>query len=412
MSDQRLLLLVLAAIYLSECFVWVGYGAVAVRSLVGRRFRVVDPPTFPGNDRGGWVLLNPLPTGAVFVCRQWPAVLSGDAAGPATGQSVNFTTRPPADVRPVRWADVRDVRHDGDAVTVAGAAFARAADEPAAARLTRLLTELAAPNPDARRRRIDRALAAAFDASIARRRVEMYWRATRLLRPLCGLLFVLLFVVLPIVVALGRFADTILHLLPPMLGCWAGIVVTFVAAHRRLLPNERLERWKAAAVMLFAPTAAIRAPDAISRHVLADADPAAAAAALLDDDRFAAFAGRVLRDLRYPLPDKSDAGNGGGAKNGDGGADAAAGAGAAAAAAFRARLAALVEQLARGRGVDVSAWATAPAPSDPDHQSFCPRCRTEYVVEQGTCRDCGDLPLEPLTPAARPEPRGEPAGHT
>ena len=386
MSEQRLLLLVLVAIYLSECFVWVGYGAVAFRSLAGRRFRAADPPVFPGNDRGGWVLLNPLPLGTVFVCRQWPAVLSRDAAGPATGQSVNFTARPPADVPMVHWEAVRDARYDGDRVTVGGRPFARAADEPGAARLAALLTELAATKPDQRERQIDRALAQAFDASTVRRRVEMYWRATRLLRPLCLLFFCLLFVVLPTVVYLGHFSSTIFQLLPLMLGCWAAIVVTFFAIHGRLLPHDRLERWKATATMLLAPTAAIRSPDVISRHLLAAADPAAVAAALCDHEQFAAFASRALRDLRYPLPPKGTA------------VDAEA---EAAAAAFRQKLASHVARVMQGRDVEAAAALTMPAPSDPAHRSFCPRCQTEYVVEQGTCRDCGELPLEPLAqPAA------------
>src|SRR5947199_254181 len=61
MGELESLLLVLALIYLSECLVWVRRGALAIRNWRGRNSRIVDPGALLGNQRGGFLLANPLP---------------------------------------------------------------------------------------------------------------------------------------------------------------------------------------------------------------------------------------------------------------------------------------------------------------------------------------------------------------
>ena len=61
MSDLQLLFLVLALLYGWECACWVGRGSVAIRSWLGRRWRITHPGTLLGNQRGGFVFAHPLP---------------------------------------------------------------------------------------------------------------------------------------------------------------------------------------------------------------------------------------------------------------------------------------------------------------------------------------------------------------
>ena len=54
MTDWQILFIVLGAIYLSECIVWVPRGTVALASALGRRYRPSPPFSFIGNDNGGF----------------------------------------------------------------------------------------------------------------------------------------------------------------------------------------------------------------------------------------------------------------------------------------------------------------------------------------------------------------------
>ncbi|QOV88872.1 hypothetical protein [Humisphaera borealis] len=387
MTDQRMLLLVLIVIYLSECFIWIGFGAVAFRT-GWRRFRPVDPPTFPGNDRGGWAMLNPFPPfGEVFVCHQWPVVVTPEQVGPQTGQSINFRERPATESLELPWVAAGKLEGNGSKLSLGGEPMMRLPDEAAAEHFRKVLARLAKVSPDQRPEQISRAIRTAFDTAAIEKRLDEYWRLTSLLRTLSLLFFGLLFLLLPISIYLERFADTVYRVLPMLLLTWVAVMFFYFRAHRRLMPADRLVRWKGLVTMVFAPTAAIRASDAVSRHLLTGFDPVAVGAVLLDDKTFAEFATRILQDLRIPLPArKSDNRNGAAdpAKSDE------------LATAFRARLTDEVVVLMRKRRVDIDALLGPPTPADPALRSYCPRCRLEYLVETGTCRDCGERPLVQL----------------
>lgn len=383
MNDQQILLLVLILIYLSECFVWVGHGAVAMR-LVWRRFKPVDPPLFPGNDRGGWALLNPFPPfGCVFVCHQWPVVVTPQQVGPETGQSINFRERPPTGALVMPWAAAGKLIGSGSKLKLAGEPMMRLPDEPAADHFVELLYRIAKLPAEQRQAAIDRAIADSFDVAAIRKRVEEFTRRTWLLKTLSMMFFMLLFVLLPVSIYLERFTATVYSILPMLLLTWIAAMAFYFRAHRKLLPREWLPRWKGLVTMMFVPTATIRAVDVISRHLLTGFDPVAVAAEVMDDATFADFATRTLRDLRRPLPVRlhsTEITPTGSAEQ------------EALASDFRARIADQVEKQMAKRGVAVEP-AAPEQPSDPVLRSYCPRCRLEYLVEAGTCRDCGEMPL-------------------
>lgn len=383
MTDQQILLLALILIYLSECFVWVGHGAVAVRVL-WRRYHAVDPPLFPGNERGGWAFLNPFPPfGTVFVCHQWPVVVTPEQVGPETGQSVNFRERPPTGALVMSWAAAGKLSGSGSRLMLAGEPMMRLPDESSADHFAVLLHRIARLPADQRQVAIDRAVSESFDVDAVVRRVDEFHRQTWLLRTLSLMFFSLLFLLLPTSIYLERFTATVYSILPLMLLTWIVAMWLFFRAHRRLLPGDRLARWKSLVTMMFAPTAVIRATDSISWNLLSGRDPVAVGAALMDDRTFAEFATRTLRDLRRPLPlsiHSTEITPTGSTEHES------------LAAEFRAKIAVQVMKLMEKRGVAVEA-SELDAPSEPTLRSYCPRCRLEYLVESGTCRDCGEMKL-------------------
>ena len=143
----------------------------------------------------------------------------------------------------------------------------------------------------------------------------------------------------------------------------------FARAHRALYPGARPERFFQLALMLPAPTVALRAGDKLSRTLLVTAHPIAAALALLDDSERTRVVHAVLRDLRTPrVPVCTERA-------------------AAIERAHRTSVGRCAEAAARAAGVDVE--AAFAAPSKPRYAStYCPRCHTAYR-DAGVCADCG-----------------------
>jgi hypothetical protein len=127
---------------------------------------------------------------------------------------------------------------------------------------------------------------------------------------------------------------------------------------------------------LLSPAAAMRAAEVLIRDGLVEFHPLAVAAAISTKDRLAALARPALLDLEHPRPDELPEEP---------------------AAAridewFRKKLLKRLVALLRRAEVDPDDLRRPPEPLG-DSRSYCPRCRNQYVMSEGTCTDCGGLPL-------------------
>src|SRR5713226_4127293 len=147
MGDLEGLLLVVAAIYLAECVVWVPRGAVVFHRYWIKTWRLLHPSAVIGNDRGGLFLANPLPPlGTVLLSRQFMVSLSPEAAYSYTAASINPNWRPVQLARHVRWEQIQSVEVEGKAVFVNAEPFFRAASPLAARPLADFLRRLRSLN--------------------------------------------------------------------------------------------------------------------------------------------------------------------------------------------------------------------------------------------------------------------------
>jgi hypothetical protein len=316
MSDGQVLFLVLVAIYLSDCLIWVRHDAVAFVAPSLRRWRLRRPSATFGNERGGVVLVNPLPPlGRIYVCPLVPAGLLPET--PAW---------PEEDSRPA-----------------AEAALARALDTEAVARGVAEQAQISGP-----------------------------------LQISCNLLLAYLLGLAPLAAWLHGLEATLGGILAGLALMLALAVGQWWLLHRKAFPERRFERRLHAFLMLIAPPGAIRAHDALSRDALAGFHPLAVARVLLPPQRFEAFARRTLLELRHPEPGAELPG-------------------------LQAPLLAACERLVRDAGLDLEALLAPPAPEE-GCRSYCPRCRTQYALNQGRCSECVEqlLVAFPQPLASRP----------
>src|SRR5258708_36785352 len=119
MGDLEGLLLVVAAIYLAECVVWVPRGAVVFHRYWIKTWRLLHPSAVIGNDRGGLFLANPLPPlGTGLLSRQFMVSLSPEAAYSYTAASINPNWPPTQLARHLGWEAIQTVRVGVQAVCV------------------------------------------------------------------------------------------------------------------------------------------------------------------------------------------------------------------------------------------------------------------------------------------------------
>lgn len=372
MTDEQFLLLIFGALYLAECLEWLPRWYAGFSSVAGRNWRVRRPSRELGNASAGLLWKFPLPPLGTFVASQpLPFAVGNGGVLACALHSPNPGGKAPAPESFATWQELGTLRRDGKQLLVGGRTFLKVCSEREAAHLARLLGSLA-DAPAAERERIaHQRLRRAFALESARRRLDAFRRASRPLRILCNLLFVLLFACIPPVVWYWGFEDTWPYLLVALLAFMLSCATVFHSLHRRLFPLGKGERWTNALLACVAPHHAIRLVDAAARGLLSDFHPLACARLLLDPADFRDFAARWYRDLKFPISDASS----------DFVREKAA---------TRSWWIAETSAFLERCGLDEKTLLASPI-ADDTNGSFCPRCHTAFELRNAVCADCGGM---------------------
>jgi hypothetical protein len=383
MSDLELLFLALAVIYGLECACWVRRGSVVFLTWLGRQWRVAHPGTLLGNQRGGVIFAHPLPPlGTLLAANQFPLSLSPDAVLAYVALSINPGGRPIQTEELFRFDDIRTVQVSGKKVLVNGEVLLQAPSPAFAEHLAQHLRELSKLAPAKREGAIEEIFRRLFDTEALEKRWHEFQKAAARLPLLANFLFVYLFVFAPLLIwyfGLKR--------------CWPGLALGLIAftlssailfrrAHKVLCPAAEEERFSHFLIVLLSPATTIRARDALSRPLLEAFHPLAVAKVFCSDQQFREFAGKALREIRYPglpvcpraepLAQEAERYS-------------------------RALLQKTVERFLSQSGLDPEALAEPPAPADETCRSYCPRCLAQFTTSEGVCADCGGLALAPFS---------------
>lgn len=393
LSEPALFYLVLAALYLSECVTFVRKDALAVMRNWFAGWTVRCPSGLFGSQERGLILSNPVPPfGASLLAQAWPFSPSPEGLQAYAALTIHPEGRTREGGPFIPWPEVAGLVVE-DRVLRAGTVEIGRADSDAGARAwASMLGDLAKAYPADREDALQRAIDRSFDRVAAMRRAQELEDAGRWVRRLGIVLWLHLFVAVPVVVMLQGIVFTwpILALIMLLL-MWT-IAGLFFRAHVKLHPAASGERLQAVFLFTFLPTAAIRAVDYLSRATMAGLHPLAVAHALLDADAFKAHARKVLLDARTPLKPENRA------------EDPRA---LAAEAWYRGRLKTALERFVRQQGMDPETLCAAPAPRDASSKSYCPRCDAQYTLAEGTCSTCGAIELRPLAVFTEP-PKTDP----
>ncbi len=387
MTDNQSLLLVLVLLTLWESGVWVRNDAIVFVLGWSGQFRPDHPASLAGLHRVGLThgtLVPPLEP--PLVCPAWPVSLSPEGACAYVSQALHPEGRLPQSDVLVRWEDLRKVEAGGGEVRVNGAPFAKGLPAAIARRAATRMEEIAKLPPEAREAAIRKALAESFDLDALAARLAELRKRTFWLRAACNTLFLHLFVVSPALVIRWEAPFAVLVIFPVLVFLMIVTCTLFARAHRALHPHGRGDRLRNLLPMTVYPPMAVRALDRVATGVLDGFHPLAAAALLCPQGTFERFARTVLLDLRHPIapvwPSADPAVQ-------------------AVERWWRELVLTQAEKFLRRQKLDPEALTAPPAPMDGKSRTYCPRCRDQYVLERGTCKDCGGLELVAL-PAGKP----------
>ena len=377
MSEGQTLLLILILLYLTECLIWVKRESVAFVSGMGGRWRLTVPPSWLGNANGGILFLNPLPpAGRVFLSHLSPISISPSGICAYNLQTLPSEARSPSQTgRFLPFSKVTRSTTDGVYLLVNDERFAKCATARQARTLATLIGEMAKA-PAAKRERLARNwISKQFATDDAAARLREGNAVIQPMRELSLLLFLFLFVVTPVLVTSFGLTGLIIPVAAVMVILAVLIGILFYRAHKQLFPAETSERFENLVKMILCPPVSIRAPDILTRNLLAEYSPIVLAS-LLAGSSEQQFVRAFILDLRHPL--KHEVSDETAAKTIDWTA--------------AEQLNVCLEQVKAGRYLKPEDLS-APTQREENSITYCPRCLCQFVLTAAECPDCPGVEL-------------------
>jgi hypothetical protein len=231
-----------------------------------RRWTCGQGATFPGNERGGFIMVDPTNLeGSVVVCHVWPFSVSPQGL---TNIAVDGGTRLPPEVRYIPFDEIQTIRAEFGDIHVNGKRLAHVSSSVLASHLARQIERIRRMPLDGRASEIKDAVRETFDQSAATTRWAWFAERTRALSALCFALFTIVFVISPAVfIVLGPYPFW-MYLLAGVLAITVSTSIAYFRTHAAMYPDSRYERWVHAVSMTFLPVGAIRYVDKLSRDAL------------------------------------------------------------------------------------------------------------------------------------------------
>ena len=379
-SDGQTLLLILALLYLTECLIWVKKQSVGFISLSGRRSRLATPISWLGNANGAMLILNPLPPpGRLFLSHLLPISISPWGVCAFNSQTLPSGARPATQTGEVLpFSSIKKSSTDGVYLVLNGQKFAKCATPKQAKALADIIETVSTAKVSKREGLVRSWLSKQFDARAATRLWREADESIGVIRWVCSIFFVFMFVGIPLLVTFYGLEQLLIPLAVGILALAVQIAILFFSAHRKLFRSESQERFESLVKMIVCPPVSLRAADVLTKNLLGDYSPIVVANVLGGAGAAGQqFARDFVLDLQHPLkhevPDEK------------------------AVETINwmnvAQLKACLDHIERDGRVKVDSLLQVAEPEG-ESVSYCPRCGVQFVAGAGgECPDCPGVGL-------------------
>jgi hypothetical protein len=372
MTDGETLLLILILVYLSDCLIWVKRESVAFISIWGGRWRLTVPASWLGNANGAVMFLNPVPpAGRIHLSHLLPISISPSGICAYNLQTLPSEARSPAQTGQfLPFNKIKTAATEGVYLVVNDEKFAKCATAGQAKMLDQLIREIVKASTTKRERILREWMQKQFAVDDAAARLKEGKAMIEPVQELSLILFLFLFVFTPTLTSIFGLMPLIIPVAVVMIVLAVLTGIMFFRAHKRLFPKEGSERFENLIKMILCPPVSIRAPDVLSRNLLADYSPIVLAS-LLAGSGEQQFVRSFVLDLQHPL--KHEVSDEVAEKTMRWAVDE--------------QLNFCLERFLKPEDL------RAPSSREKDSISYCPRCRCQYVVSETDCPDCPGVAL-------------------
>lgn len=349
MRELATLLAIVLLVYLFQCLCWAPPSATVFSLESGKSGRRKRGYLWSAlNLTGYWA--NPLPPLQPLLVVSWPQV--------QPEPEILRVTQTDSEPVSLPWEQLTVTRSgtkllcNGQVVLRGGADQIKSHQE--------FLEKLKRAKTKERKKLIDAWLRKATDTEAIEERLKLFGRKSRWLDIAVNLQFFLLFMIVP--TSFFRFGSRAL---------WPTVAAVIMASifiawqfwrlHKSFFPGDGDARFQSVFSAVLSPIYAIRAGDALARHLMAGFHPIAVAGVVCQPQEFEAFAGEQLRIDKFSQWGTSW---------------------------HQEQLQLALARMLEKKSVDVKRLLAAPE-RDENCVMYCPRCRAQYTKTREDCTDCG-----------------------
>lgn len=382
MTDIQILGLAVTLYYLWDCLLWApprtfvfttrifsGWSRSESLQLLRRRHLLLH-------------FLSPIPPAGQTFSGTIPAVsFSETSVVSANRFASNPGNRPAMSGAHIPWDKIESIHAEGNQIKINKTLFFTAAHTSEAFFIARWMQRIRKAGSSKRGEAIRDFTKEIFNQKKAKKLVEEISKPLKIMRWLSILLWMLLYTACP--VAHWRFglSESWMYLTgTALLLMWAQAYV-FRKTHKKHLPDADQERFVSTLSCILLLPSAIRIPDHFTKALLLHFHPLTTASNLVSKDNLRITGEAILRDLHHPLPAPAHE-----EEQAEETIES-----------FHKLMLKQTEAFLEKQGFKSADLLQTPAPTDPEHKSGCPRCKAQYVMEKGSCEDCGGMELEPLS---------------
>jgi|SRR5882724_193967 len=378
--------LILAGVYLLQCIGWAPLESEVLR--IGWRFRakVLNGGLRMRFGQHKLFLLNPLsPLSGAIVCEWFPSVRSSDERSPAGSNPPQPGGIPGRQTISLSWQEKQPIHATGKEVRSARGVLFVAHSQAYANFVAGVLDRVRKRSPKERDLAFEREFEKMFDTQKGALRLEEYKACTVFLRAACALLFVFLFLIVPVLVRLRGLDHVWPVVLTYLIWSLAFIGWSFLRAHRALYPEQKEGRWQQLLVLALSPYSAIRANDVLLRDLFSAFHPLSVAWLFLSKPESRVQAERSLRQSLYGADKDVTSSD----------------------PAMRRAL----ESFLAKTGTPREDLLRPPHRKSENCRTYCPLCLAQFVLVEGECPDCEEVQLKVFPPessSAQPDRAASP----
>ena len=372
MSDALAAYLTLVVLYLIECVTWVRRDAVVFNSWWPGRFRVDHSSGLLGNAWGSIVVRCPIPfVGEAYRVQQWSVSLTKEGVIFYVPNAIGALGRPDQTAWHFTWKRLGLIEIDGSTLKAQGQKILVLSSPDAALRMAMDLEDLRDTPPEDRDRLIDELLHSSTDQEACEARWLECQSRTYLVQTMCQVLTVAWLFIVPL--ALLKYgAELALEPSLAALGVLTVLVsVFYFLSHRKLYPEQLVDRVLHSLMCLLYPPAACRAHLHLQLNALTAFNPLVVGRLLLQGGRRDRWTEHFARDTFHPIepvvPEEIHAQT---------------------VMAFLARYQEHARQVLHADGIDVEELLRSTPYQVRTSPRYCIRCQTPYQLSGLRCDSC------------------------